>query len=1386
MTSKKIKFVLTPSTIGQYFENKCDRFLLCKCVKGEVLRIFGWSVPGEGDDKTASAIAGSHWEAILLSRLSKDKNSIVKNLKEMVGTGRSVTLEDTIKVLKSLKSTKKVYYIYQANIHTKRFDEKYLSNNTYNSVNAAMSDRIFPDFIKAEYDENKGKYKLTIVDAKNAGQLKRGAVIQVAIYAEVLKLALENTISNCYVNDEEGIIWNREKVSDERVDRVFSLKSASKEFKDFFGSTVPKLCNALSTCENGVDLANNVEIRVSQMCEYCNRFDDCKARCIRQKSFHLLPYLPVEAQDRVYDLIDNGDVEIDTTLESVMSLLHTQPELLTEGCSYWNIVKHNRNAYSDAMNELFEPQQYNNHRYPKPNAGSISLPEGQNISLFLTAQQDVDSGRMYAYSWLLKPGHGIAFRGSRLNRNGYVDIKDNFDTSGGYKKYYNTYIVTKCPWKKDKNGKDVIDRTEFDKIDRKFAEGVYKVLKKISRLRDTDSRKLQIYVMDRYEYINIENALYNMLDYLDPETDQGLELINKVMAIIFCFQGVRIATDAMSVPETVLDNPVCVLTSEISKLYALPAGVAYSLRDIAPLFEYRTMNYNFPADQKTFFEPLANVVNGRKILDIWDPENGNKAENIRKLRYHITRRLFVEMKILLAIQNDCRRDRSVILCDNPSPYEHYELDFPDSSEAARLVYENCYEELLDYKAYRSRRLLGPDYAVEKGAVLELEYRGENRRHKVFIVHNHEAVRAVNWFTPWFCKDTPDNRRNLMKFSERNISGINTRYTIRGTGSTFYPCRLNMNLDFEETAGEVTLIVSPKDLDEDFELRTGGRYLLFDAYADYNSYKTNAALELLEERPELTDPGSLCGNTGISYDEQRPYFESCIFSDGHWFSKSQKTAFKHLVERRLTVLVGPPATGKTDFIARSIISLARFYKDAFNKNLKIMVTAMSHSAIENVLLKLDKLNYYDDIKLLKAEKIDDEAAFTGTDVKRVKTQNHSKDKAPLLTNELKKNEIQIIGMTCWAAYNAFISKASDQEPFAFDMIVMEEASQVRTMDAFLNLECSDDDTRFLLVGDDDQLPAIFKGKYTQREGEKYIFGSVFRMFLTGLREGLDYPNDDHQDIVELSENFRMNSILCKYAAMNIYNESYKAYNDEIGNRKITLRSVPDDPFTAFVLDEDYPLVFCELSGDAASQTETEVELVTRLVRELWNKLQNNEDGSLAKMKGNFWQPKEVNGISYEGACGIISPHHEHIRRLRNSIHDIPLTYQNRRLNKKDIYIGTVDKLQGKERLAVIVSYGMADKEKIRHEAEFIFSRNRFNVSLTRGKGKTIVFLSDALAEPNLNSEVLSRNDKELEKGIGYIHGFSKYMKTSEDDENMRESDVFTFGNVKVKVWKKKKA
>ena len=202
-----------------------------------------------------------------------------------------------------------------------------------------------------------------------------------------------------------------------------------------------------------------------------------------------------------------------------------------------------------------------------------------------------------------------------------------------------------------------------------------------------------------------------------------------------------------------------------------------------------------------------------------------------------------------------------------------------------------------------------------------------------------------------------------------------------------------------------------------------------------------------------------------------------------------------------------------------------------------------------------------------------------------------------------------------------------------------------------------------------------------------------------------------------------------------------------------------------------------------QTKFEVQLVTELIRDLWNSQINEETDSLASDDGNFWKDKtKEDGTYLEGTCGIISPHHEHINRLKTSISS------KLDLSRGDIFIGTVDKLQGKERKTVIVSYGVSESEKIANESEFIFSRNRFNVSITRGKAKTIVILSDGIAESNINTNIMkaSGSDESLKNGISFIHGFADYMKKALDGEDMQsiEYPFYNDGNVSLKVWKKR--
>jgi DNA replication ATP-dependent helicase Dna2 len=62
-----------------------------------------------------------------------------------------------------------------------------------------------------------------------------------------------------------------------------------------------------------------------------------------------------------------------------------------------------------------------------------------------------------------------------------------------------------------------------------------------------------------------------------------------------------------------------------------------------------------------------------------------------------------------------------------------------------------------------------------------------------------------------------------------------------------------------------------------------------------------------------------------------------------------------------------------------------------------------------------------------------------------------------------------------------------------------------------------------------------------------------------------------------------------------------------------------------------------------------------------------------------------------------------------------------------FVDTVDKIQGQEGEAVIVSYGVSDPEAAVREAEFIYGVQRVNVSLTRTRSKTVLFLPRPLVD-----------------------------------------------------------
>ena len=62
------------------------------------------------------------------------------------------------------------------------------------------------------------------------------------------------------------------------------------------------------------------------------------------------------------------------------------------------------------------------------------------------------------------------------------------------------------------------------------------------------------------------------------------------------------------------------------------------------------------------------------------------------------------------------------------------------------------------------------------------------------------------------------------------------------------------------------------------------------------------------------------------------------------------------------------------------------------------------------------------------------------------------------------------------------------------------------------------------------------------------------------------------------------------------------------------------------------------------------------------------------------------------------------------------------------VGTVDKFQGQEAAVVVVSMTASSAEDVPRGMDFLYSRNRINVAISRAKSLAIIVASPKLLEP----------------------------------------------------------
>ena len=274
--------------------------------------------------------------------------------------------------------------------------------------------------------------------------------------------------------------------------------------------------------------------------------------------------------------------------------------------------------------------------------------------------------------------------------------------------------------------------------------------------------------------------------------------------------------------------------------------------------------------------------------------------------------------------------------------------------------------------------------------------------------------------------------------------------------------------------------------------------------------------------------------------------------------------------------------------------------------------------------------------------------------------------------------QLFAGTAWA----FAGLPEDTQ---LDYLFIDEAGQV----SLGNLVAMGVSARnIVLLGDQMQLGQPIQGVHPGRSGE-----SALEFLLDGR------ATIPPAEGVFLSRSWRMHPAVCRLISDMVYDG--RLQSAEGAERRQLMLSAGAHPA---LLEAGVQYVSVEHSGRSQS-CEEEAQIVAELYQSLLSQKFAESDGS-------------SHAIGNDDIL-VVSPYNLQVNLLKRTL---PARAR----------IGTVDKFQGQEAAAVIVSMATSSGEELPRDIEFLYSKNRLNVAISRAKCLALVLASPHLMTIRCNT------------------------------------------------------
>jgi DNA replication ATP-dependent helicase Dna2 len=470
-------------------------------------------------------------------------------------------------------------------------------------------------------------------------------------------------------------------------------------------------------------------------------------------------------------------------------------------------------------------------------------------------------------------------------------------------------------------------------------------------------------------------------------------------------------------------------------------------------------------------------------------------------------------------------------------------------------------------------------------------------------------------------------------------------------------------------------------------------------------------------------------------------------NGHDLNPSQWQAWEQALSHRLRLIWGPPGTGKSRTL-RTLILGALLEASQGNRSIRVLLSGPTYESIDNVLLDV-----------YAALSGGSPLAVPGTQVVRLRSGTRPRDaRIPhqidlptgnggafqTLCGRLGQAQgLTLVGATAQQAHR-LLDSVGGAAARLFDLIVLDEASQLDVATSALPLAGLADGGSVVIAGDPKQLPPIHKAEPPL--DLEFAVGPIF----TYLRDRFNLTP------CVLEVNYRSSRTIVEFAHTADYPRSLQAHSPDLGLD--LLSPIPQSaapppnwptqlywtPEWAAFLDPDEPVVcFVYPEGRSSQWNQFEADAVASILwlvsSRLGDQLQNELDanGAVIPMNG---RPYAVADFWNRGV-GIVTPHRAQqaltVSRLQNVF---PVVTPSSIRTAVD----TVERFQGQQRDVVLATFALGDPDAIADEDEFLLSLNRFNVMASRARAKLIVLVSQEVVD-HLSSDMSVLQGSALLKG-----------------------------------------